>query len=133
MELQEIKNEFIILRAQGWSFDKISKKLGKAKQTLIDWSKELQDEIKNLKALELEELYQKYYLMKESRIVIFGELVNKLRDEAKDRDLSTLPTEKLLDLLIKYDKLLQEEAVELDYKSLGEMEKEKSNRAIKLW
>ena len=46
MELQEIKNEFIILRAQGWSFDKISKKLGKAKQTLIDWSKELQDEIK---------------------------------------------------------------------------------------
>ena len=56
MELISIKQEFIELRAKGWSFDKIAKKLGKAKQTLIDWSKELQDEIANRKAIELEAL-----------------------------------------------------------------------------
>ena len=49
MELLETKERFIELRAKGWSFDKIAKEIGKAKQTLIDWSKELQDEIANRK------------------------------------------------------------------------------------
>ena len=57
METTELKERFIELRAKGWSFDKIAKETGKAKQTLIDWSKELQDEIGNRKALELEALY----------------------------------------------------------------------------
>ena len=57
MELLQTKENFIDLRSKGWSFDKIAKELGKAKQTLIDWSKELQDEIANSKALELEALY----------------------------------------------------------------------------
>ena len=43
MELLQTKERFIELRAKGWSFDKIAKETGKAKQTLIDWSKELQD------------------------------------------------------------------------------------------
>lgn len=46
MEILETKQQFIELRAKGWSFDKIAKKLGKAKQTLIDWSKELDKDIK---------------------------------------------------------------------------------------
>ena len=45
MEIVEIKEQFIDLRAKGYSFDKIAKELGKAKQTLIDWSKDLQEEI----------------------------------------------------------------------------------------
>lgn len=65
MELLETKERFIELRAKGWSFDKIAKEIGKAKQTLIDWSKELQDEIANRKALELEALYETYYLQRE--------------------------------------------------------------------
>ena len=68
MELLETKERFIELRAKGWSFDKIAKEIGKAKQTLIDWSKELQDEIANRKALELEALYESYYLMRENRL-----------------------------------------------------------------
>ena len=68
METLKVKENFIELRAKGWSFDKIAKELGKAKQTLIDWSKELEDEIANLKALELEALYEKHYLLKENRI-----------------------------------------------------------------
>jgi transcriptional regulator len=36
MESINTKEKFIELRAKGWSFDKIAKELGKAKQTLID-------------------------------------------------------------------------------------------------
>ena len=72
MESIDIKERFIELRAKGYSFEKIAKELGKAKQTLIDWSKELQDEIANVKALELEALYEKFYLLKESKITNYG-------------------------------------------------------------
>lgn len=112
MELIDTKQRFIELRAKGWSFDKIAKDLGKAKQTLIDWSKELRDEIASLKALELEALYEKFYLLKENRLQAFGEILNKLREETMNRDLSDVPTDKLLDLFLKYNKQISEEIVE---------------------
>ena len=81
MEPTEQKERFIELRAQGFSFDKIAKELGKAKQTLIDWSRELQDEIANRKAMELDTLYEKYYLHKANRLQTFGELLTRIREE----------------------------------------------------
>ncbi|WP_122894126.1 hypothetical protein [Arcobacter peruensis] len=42
------QQEFIILRADGISFDKISNKLKTSKPTLIQWSKLYEDEIKEL-------------------------------------------------------------------------------------
>jgi len=41
-------NQFIALRAEGVSFDKIATKLKVGKQTLIQWSKYFEDEIKAL-------------------------------------------------------------------------------------
>ncbi len=130
MELLETKEKFIELRAKGWSFEKIAKQLGKAKQTLIDWSKELDDEIANLKALELEALYEKHYLLKENRIETFGELLRKLKDEVMSRDLSDVPTDKLLDLFLKYNSQVKEEIVEPIYKSSKELIREKEDREL---
>ena len=130
MELLQTKERFIELRAKGWSFDKIAKEIGKAKQTLIDWSKELQDEIANRKALELEALYEKHYLLKENRIETFGVLLRKLKDEVMSRDLSDVPTDKLLDLLLKYNSQVKEEIVEPIYKSSQEIKEERQDREI---
>ena len=130
MELLETKERFIELRAKGWSFDKIAKELGKAKQTLIDWSKELQDEIANLKALELEAIYESYYLLKENRLQTFGGLLNKIKDEVLSRDLTEVPTDKLLELLLKYNAQIKEEIVEPIYKSSQELIEERQDREL---
>jgi len=130
MESLNTKEKFIELRAQGWSFDKIAKELGKAKQTLIDWSKELQDEIANRKALELEALYETYYLQKESRLQTFGGLLNKIKDEVLSRDLSEVPTDKLLDLFLKYNSQVKEEIVEPSFKSSTEIDEERQDKEI---
>ena len=130
MELLQTKERFIELRAKGWSYDKIAKELGKAKQTLIDWGKELEDEIANLKALELEALYEKYYLLKESRIETFGELVKKLKDEVMSRDLSEVPTDKLLELLLKYENQLKDEVIEPRFKTSTEIKEDKLDREL---
>lgn len=130
MELLETKEQFIELRAKGWSYDKIAKKLGKAKQTLIDWNKDFEYEISNLKSLELEALYDKYYLLKEGRIKMFGGMVQKLKEEAMNRDLSELPTDKLLDLLLKYDNQVNEEVIELRFKTSGEVKEDNLERIL---
>lgn len=130
MELLDTKQRFIELRAKGYSFDKIAKELGKAKQTLIDWSKDLQDEIANLKALELESIYESYYLLKENRLQAFGGLLNKIKDEVLSRDLSEVPTDKLLELLLKYNALIKEEIVEPIYKTSTEIKEERLDKEL---
>ena len=130
MELLETKEKFIELRAKGMSFDKIAKEIGKAKQTLIDWSKELKDEIENRKALELEALYESYYLLKENRLQTFGIMLTKIKKEIEQRDLSDVPTDKLLDLLLKYENQVKDEVVEPTYKSSKEIEEERLDKKL---
>jgi restriction endonuclease Mrr len=130
MELIDTKQRFIELRAKSWSFDKIAKELGKAKQTLIDWSKELQDEIANLKAMELEALYESYYLLKENRLQTFGAMLTKIKEEALKRDLSDVPTDKLLDLLLKYENQIRDEVIEPIYKTSEEMLEDRMDKEL---
>ena len=124
------KEKFIELRAKGWSFDRIAKELGRAKQTLIDWSKDLQEEIANRKALELEALYETYYLQRENRLQMFGAMLTKIKKEVESRDLSDVPTDKLLELFLKYNNQIREEIVEPIYKSSQELIEEKEDREL---
>ena len=130
MEIIDTKERFITLRAQGWSFDKIAKELGKAKQTLIDWSKQYQEEIANLKALELEAIYERYYLLKENRLQTFGEMLTKIKAEVESRDFSDVPTDKLLDLLLKYSNQVKDEVVEPTYKTSEEITEERLDKEL---
>jgi intein-encoded DNA endonuclease-like protein len=130
MELIETKEKFIEMRAQGYSYDKISKQLKICKQTLIDWSKDLEEEISNRKALELEALYEKYYLLKENRIQTLGELLSKVKEEISKRDFSDIPAEKLLDILLKYETLLRDEIVDPVFRSSGEIAESKEDREL---
>lgn len=108
----ELKTDFVELRARGWSYRRISRRLGVSKSTLANWSQELDAEIASLRAMELEGLQEQYYLLKEGRIRLLGGLLRKLRQEALSRDLSSLSTDKLLELLLKYQEALQAEHVE---------------------
>lgn len=121
------KEKFIELRAKGWTFDKIAKELHKRKATLIDWSKELESEIANRKAIELEALYEKHYLLKEQRIEKLGNLLNKIINEIESRNLKDIPTNKLFDLFLKYNKEIKEEMIEPVYKSTMEIENERQS------
>lgn len=130
METTKTKEKFIELRAQGWSFDKIAKELKKSKVALVDWAKEYEEEIANLKAIELEALYEKYYLLKEKRIKGFGELLQKLRKEIDTRDLKDISTDKLIDLYNKIYLLAKDEYIEPRFKSSTEITEERENKEL---
>ncbi len=128
----ELKTAFVELRAKGWSYRRISSRLGVSKSTLANWSQELDAEIASLRAMELEGLQEQYYLLKEGRIRLLGGLLKKLRQEALSRDLSSLSTDKLLELLLKYQEALQAEYVEPRPISGQEIEKLKDRSSTGL-
>lgn len=130
MKSTDVKHKFIELRAKGFSFTKISNKMKISRQTLIDWNKEYENEIANLKAVELEELFHKYFLHREARIKSFGAILIRLKFELKNRDLSTVSTEKLLELALKFDSQLKDEVIELNYKSSTAMKSEKETNEL---
>lgn len=130
METLDIKERFIELRAKGYSFDRISKELGKAKQTLVDWSKDLQEVITQRRALELESLYEAYSLLKEEKIKRYGAILNKITEELQQRDFTKVPTGRLLELYLMYFERLREEVVEPNFMSSQEILEDQQDREI---
>ena len=108
----EVKSQFIELRAKGWSYVKIARKLKVSKNTLANWGAELEGDIASLKAMELEALYERSYMSKEARIRLLGSQLKEIQDELKKRGLEDVSTEKLLDMELKLYQALQAEYVE---------------------
>jgi len=89
------------LRAKGFSYSNISEQLGVSKQSLISWSQELKNDIANLGAIERDAIYEKYRQDKISRIKMFGDELERVRGEFQKRDISTIPTDRLFNLLLQ--------------------------------
>ena len=109
----EIKSQFIELRAKGWSYVKIARKLKVSKNTLANWGAELEGEIASLKAMELEALHEKYYMTKEARIELLGEQLKAVKEELSKRGLGDVSTDKLMEMQLKLHQALQEEYTEV--------------------
>lgn len=108
----ELKGEFVRLRAKGLPYARIAGRLGVARSTLANWNAELEAEVASARAVELEALQAEFFLLKEGRIRLLGEQLKRLRAELAGRDLADVPTDKLLDLLLKLHAALKEEFVE---------------------
>jgi hypothetical protein len=96
-----VKERFVELRARGWSFNRIAKELKVSKQSLINWSREFSLEIKNRRAIEFEALLEEHSMTRQKRIEVIGQLLKRMTEELTARPLTTMPTERLLDGIIK--------------------------------
>ena len=118
----EIKSQFVELRAKGWSYLKIARKLKVSKNTLASWGAELDGDIASLRAVEMEALHEKYFMTKEARIQLLGEQLKEIKAELKRRGLEDVSTEKLLEMELKWYQALQAEYVETSPLTEGEIE-----------
>jgi transposase len=107
-----LQQDFIELRAQGLSYARIAKRLKVSKGTLANWNRELEGEIAQARAIELEALQESFYLLKEGRIRLLGEQLKAVQEELKARSLSEVPTDKLMDMLLKLYTELKAEFIE---------------------
>ena len=117
----ELKQRFIEMRAKDISYDKISKELGVSKQTLINWSKEFNIEISNLKAIEHESLIEKYRLKEESSFKQLSDFISKIEAELGRRELKDVPTEKIFNMYCKHISVLQKRSFNIEFKETKDL------------
>ena len=94
----EIRNRFIQLRSQGWSFARIVVELNVSKPTQINWSRQFQFEIQNLRAIELEALHEKLFAARATRLADLAAKLTRVEKEIAQRDLASVPTWRLFQL-----------------------------------
>jgi len=116
----ETKEKFMELRARGLSYDKIAKELHVSKQTLLNWSYEFRRELANCRALELDALQERYGLTGRSRLEKFGEQLGRLKSELARREFSELSTEKLCELILKFEAAIKQEDSPIQFRQKGE-------------
>jgi hypothetical protein len=105
----EQQEKFIELRATGKSFRAISSELGVSKTTLIDWSKDLAEDISNQREVELDYLREEYKIGKQYRMKLYSNQLEALNKELEKRDFSDVPTPKLIELQLKISNTLLSE------------------------
>jgi len=110
MNKQEIKEQFLELRISGDTFVEIASKLGVSKQTLINWSKDLEikEAIDIARSVRYQAILNQYEATKRNKIEFYSLLSQKVKKEISSIDLSKVRPEKLLDILIKCDARLSD-------------------------
>lgn len=109
MKPQELKKEFVRLRAEGKSYSAIAKDLKISKSTCVSWEKELDAQIDDMKRASLEELCEEYGMAKEARIKRIGNTLDNIQSAIDAADLQTIDADKLLGLQLKYMEALKDE------------------------
>ena len=109
MKKQEVKEKFQQLRAEGISYEKISKMIKVSKPALIEWGKEFKKEIEKLKAIRYEIILEKYKVTRENRIERIARELEIAWKNYEAIDYKDLSKREILMMIIKLEKRLREE------------------------
>jgi hypothetical protein len=102
----EKKRIVVLLRAQGFTITEICQRVEWSKPTVIKTIRKFSSEISQLKRTELEELMQFYCLTLKKRTQTYGTILGMLITELQTRNLKDVPTDRLIDLVLKCQKAI---------------------------
>jgi transposase len=115
MKTEQHKYNFISLRAKGNSFDSIAKEIEVSKPILIEWNKIYREEIENIKTEAFEEFLQENKLTLKHRLEILSIIQKRLSEELQERNLDSISTSRIIDLLLKINTMTEEAVPEVNY------------------
>jgi hypothetical protein len=91
----DTKSQFVELRAKGWSLKRIAEHLKVAQRTLVDWNRQEHEQIRTLRAVELETLQEKILASKEHELTRLKQELDRLEGELSKRTVEYVSTENL--------------------------------------
>lgn len=106
---------FILLRAQGWSFNQIATELNVSKPTLIKWSRQHQFDIQNLRATETEALAERIFGQRHQRWEVLARHLKQIEQEIAKRDLEEIPASRLHGIAAQLRAEIQRETASLRF------------------
>src|SRR5450756_2184078 len=98
MKDAETKLTCFKLRAQGKSLATIADTVGVRRQTVANWLREHEEEVENLRAIELDTLREACWMTKQVRIERLSARLEHITAELDKRDFSDVRTDKLVEL-----------------------------------
>ena len=128
MKDNETKERFLELRAKGLPLAKIAAEIKVSKTTLVNWEGDLKEQIDNLRAMELEAMYDKYHLSTRKKVEFFGDILSRIQRELETRELSEIPTEKLFAMYAHFYREAQHALPELTFRNDDEVKVAKAMR-----
>jgi hypothetical protein len=91
----DTKSQFLELRAKGWSLGRIAGHLKVAQRTLVDWNRQEHEQIRTLRAIELEALQEKILSTREQELTRLKQELDRLEQELASRKVEFVSTENL--------------------------------------
>ena len=122
MKDSETVDRFILLRAQGWSYNRIQAELKISRPTLITWSRIYQIDIANERDAETEALAERLFRQRHERWEILSRQLKQLEAALDKQDFKDTPPAQL-------HKLAAELRAEIS-REVGEMKFEVDRRDI---
>jgi hypothetical protein len=95
----DMKNQFLELRAKGWSLSRIAERLKVSQRTLVDWNRQEHEQIRTLRAIEWEALQEKILASREQELISLKKELDRLEAELAKRTMQYVSTENLYRLL----------------------------------
>jgi transposase len=124
----ETKLRCFKLRAQGKSLATIADTVGVRRQTVANWLKEHEEEVENLKAIELDALREACWMTTQARVERLSARLEHITVELDKRDFSDVPTAKLVELELKTRAELARELAEPRIRSEQQLRDAKAER-----
>lgn len=115
MKTEQHKQDFIRLRAKGNSFDSIAKEIKVSKPILIEWNRQYREEIENVKSEAFEVFLQENKLTLQHRLEILSIIQKRLSEELLNRNLDSVSTSRIIDILLKINAITEESVPEVNY------------------
>jgi hypothetical protein len=91
----DTKSQFIELRAKGWSLARIAAHLNVAQRTLVDWNRQEHEEIRTMRAFEIEALQEKILATREQELTRLKQELDRIDQELAKRTVEYISIENL--------------------------------------
>jgi hypothetical protein len=98
MHSTDTKSKFLELRAKDWSLARIAKHIDVSVRTLVDWNQQHREEIRTLRAIEIEALQEKFLATHEQELNSLTHLLKRVDQEIAARNVDHLETVELFRL-----------------------------------
>jgi len=116
------------LRAEGKSLAAIADTVGVRRQTVANWLNEHEEEVRNLKAIEIDALREACWMTEQARIERLSARLEQITAELDKRDFSDVTTAKLMELELETRAELATEFGKFHIRSEDELKAQKASR-----
>jgi lambda repressor-like predicted transcriptional regulator len=110
----ETKNRFFELRAKGWSLARIAAKINVAQRTLVNWNRQHAQELRRLRAAELEALHERIFATHQQEARRMATLLETVEEKLAARALQYEDTRSLFRMAVALRGEIRQQRREVD-------------------